>query len=225
MRTIALLFALVGWTLTPATAGTIKGTVRAEGKREAQQDIAGGKYESRRYKFLERVNYDELREFVVYIDQPLAEKPVPPEKPVEVVVQKDAMFTPHVLPVVVGTKVAWPNHDEIFHNVFSVSEPGPFDLGLYKDEVHVVPFTKPGRVDAFCSIHARMHCIILVLENSHFAVTDAKRHYAITNVPPGTYKLKAWHERVPAQVKEITVPANGDVTVDFTLGITGLPKY
>jgi hypothetical protein len=44
-------------------------------------------------------------------------------------------------------------------------------------------------------------------------------------VPAGTYKLKAWHERLPAQVKEITVPESGEVRTDFTLSITNLPKY
>jgi len=42
---------------------------------------------------------------------------------------------------------------------------------------------------------------------------------------PGTYKLKAWHERLPADEKEITVPASGEIKVDFTLGIKNLPQY
>jgi hypothetical protein len=70
-----------------------------------------------------------------------------------------------------------------------------------------------------------MHCIVLVLDNPYFAVTDAKGKYEIANVPAGTYRLKAWHERLPAQEKEIIVPSNGEVKVDFTLGITNLPKY
>ena len=64
-----------------------------------------------------------------------------------------------------------------------------------------------------------MHCIVLVLENPYFASTDVRNRYRIENVPAGTYKLKAWHERLPPQVKEITVPATGEVKVDFTLGI------
>jgi len=43
------------------------------------------------------------------------------------------MFAPHVLPVMVGTIVEWPNKDDIYHNVFLYSEAKPFDLGLYKD--------------------------------------------------------------------------------------------
>jgi len=64
-----------------------------------------------------------------------------------------------------------------------------------------------------------------VLENSYFAATDAHGRYSITNVPPGTYKLKAWHERLPAQTKEIVVPETGEAQMEFVLGINNLPKY
>ena len=207
-------------------AGDITGSVRAEGKEGAEAPTdRGGNYESRKFKFVERVDYSQLRDFVVYVDQPMAEKPVPPAKPLEVVTQKDATFKPHVMPIVVGTTVEWPNQDEILHNVYSFSDAKQFDLGLYKDKVKPVPFDKPGRVDVFCSIHSKMHCVILVLENPYFAIADAKNTFTITNVPPGTYRLKAWHERVPSQVKEVLVPEKGAVKVDFVLGIKGLPKY
>ena len=135
------------------------------------------------------------------------------------------MFTPYVLPVVVGTTVQWPNNDQIFHNVFSMSETTNFDLGLYKGNPpeKTITFNKAGRADVFCSIHANMHCIVLVLPNQYFSLANDRNYYAISNVPPGTYKLKAWHERVPARAKEITVPPTGDVKVDFELGFDNLP--
>ena len=228
------LFAIVGLSagLTAnVSAGTITGIVKAEGKPGTEPGTAGGKYDSRKFKFVERVDYSALRDFVVYIDQSLAEKSAPPAKAVQVVTrkvsQKSATFSPHVLPVLVGTTVEWPNNDEIFHNVFSISDVKSFDLDLYQGNPPEkrVTFDKPGRVDVFCSIHSAMHCIVLVLENPHFTATDEKGHYSITNVPPGTYKLKAWHERLPAQAKEVVVTNDGEVKVDFTLGITNLPKY
>lgn len=222
---ISILFA----SLT-ANAGAIHGIVRAQGKTGADQELAGGKYDSRKFKFIARINYAELRDFVVYIDQPVAEKARPPAQPVQVitrrVTQRGAMFSPRVLPLVVGTTVEWPNNDDIFHNVFSISDPKPFDLGLYKNpDIKKVVFDKPGRVDVFCSIHSSMNCIVLVLETPYFSATDQKGRYSITNIPPGSYRLKAWHERLPSQTREITVPETGEVKLDFTLGITNLPNY
>jgi plastocyanin len=211
-------------------AGTITGTVRAEGKAAAAGDTTGAAYDSRKFKFAERVNYAEMCDFVVYVVGPVGTNAAAPEKPVRVITtkkvsQRGAMFSPHVLPVVAGTTVEWPNYDEILHNVFSLSETKPFDLDLYKAPVvKQVTFDQPGRVDVFCSIHTAMSCVVLVLENPYFAATGEKGHYVILNVPPGTYQLKAWHERLPAQVQTITVPEKGEVKADFTLGIKGLPK-
>ena len=205
-------------------AGTISGIVHAEGKDAPTQDVAAGKYDSRKFKFAERINYAELRDFVVYIDLPASAKT--PRPVIKTISQKGATFTPHVSPIMMGTTIEWPNQDDIFHTVFSISEAKQFDLELYKSpEVKRVPFDKPGRVDVFCSIHTTMNCVILVLENPWFALSDAKGAYSITNVPPGTYTLKAWHERLPIATKEVVVPPTGDVKADFTLGINNLPKY
>ena len=217
--------------LLRAQAGSLSGTVHAEGKSTPTTEAASGNYQSRKYKFVEKINYAELRDFVVYIDGPVGTNTSTPAKPVVVetrrVAQQGAVFTPHVLPVAAGTCVEWPNNDEIFHNVFSMSDTKQFDLDLYKGNPpdKKVVFDKTGRVDVFCSIHANMHCIVLVCPNPYFAVADESGHYSITNVPPGKYQLKAWHERLPALTKEIVVPETGEVRTDFVLGIKDLPKY
>jgi len=209
-----------------ANGGNIEGTVRAVPVEIPGQAGGGGKYDSRKFKFLDKVDYDALKEFVVFIDQVPEVKPEPPKKAVQVVTQKDGLFRPHVLPILAGTTVEWPNKDEIYHNVFSFSEARPFDLGLYKDEPKpkLVTFDKNGRVDVFCSIHSQMHCIVLVLETPCFSATDAKGAYAIRDVPPGHYRVKAWHERLPPVVLETDVPTNGAVKLDFTLSVKGLPR-
>ena len=215
-----------------AAGGTISGTVRAQGKPGTEGDAGGGKYDSRQFKFVERLNYAEMRDFVVYIEGPVSSKIEPPTHPAQVVTQRvkqqGAVFLPHVLPVLVGTTVEWPNEDDILHNVFSISDAAQFDLGLYKrpytNHVPSWKFDKPGRVDVFCSIHTRMSCIVLVLENPFFTVSTERGSYSIPNVPVGTYKLKAWHERMPSQVREITVPESGELKVDFVLTVSGLPK-
>lgn len=231
MKCLLPILAAFFWATSGVPAGTITGTVRAQGKEGTDNAAPGGNYDSRKYKFAERIDYAEMHEFVVFIDGPIVTNAAPPDKSVQVVTtrkisQKGAVFSPRLLPVMAGTTVEWPNQDEIFHNVFSISDTKPFDLGLYKHpEVKRVTFDKPGRVDAFCSIHKSMTCVVLVLENPFFAATDDKGRYSIPNVPAGTHKLKAWHERLPSHTKEITVTAEGEVRMDFLLGITNLPKY
>lgn len=216
---LVLMFALV------ARAGVITGTVSAEGKAELGQGNTG-RYDSRKFKFVEKVNYAELRDFLVFIEGRMTNGLPVTNLFKTVLTQKDAMFHPHVLAVAVGTTVEWPNQDDIYHNVFSMSETKPFDLGLYKAPTNkFVLFDQSGRVDVFCSIHSDMHCVVMVLQNPYFAQTDAKGRFKITDVPPGTYKVRAWHERLPADSREISVPENGEVKVDFTLGIKNLPKY
>ena len=230
MKHILIAIVLAGTGAT-AFAGTIVGNVRAEGKADAAGDpVAGGAYENRKYKFVEKVDYSAMHDFVVYVEGSFGTNSASTnvtEVATTRVAQEGAMFTPHVLPVMVGTTIEWPNDDEIYHNVFSMSDAKQFDLGLYKGPhpEKRVTFDKPGRVDVFCSIHSNMHCIILVLENPYFARTDENGNYKIPDVPPGTYKLKAWHERLPADEKEIIVPTNGAVQVNFTLGIKNLPQY
>src|ERR1044071_4977729 len=206
-------------------AGTLCGTVKAQPKPELAEAPAGGvKYDSRQFKFVEKIKYDQIKDFIVYIEGAMTNITfATPSR--DVITQKDAMFHPHVMPVVVGTEVRWPNKDDIFHNVFSISDAKNFDLGLYKDPaIGKVTFDKAGRVDVFCSIHSQMNCVILVLQNPFFTATDAKGNFRITNIPAGTYKFKAWHERLPGQAKEITIPEGGEVRADFVVGVVNLSK-
>src|SRR5688572_1692705 len=227
IRSVASIVLIASITTT-GLAASIIGTVRGlPPKGDAGQKAGGGAYESRRYKYVEKIDYDQLRDFVVYVDQPMTEV-MPAELAGQTVktTQKDANFEPHVLPVVVGTSVRWPNEDDIFHNVFSMSDAKEFDLDYYKKEkVPEVRFDRVGRVDVFCAIHPKMHCIILVVPNPFFAVADDKGRFVIKNVPAGTYKVRGWHERMPSQTREIVVPEVGDVKIDFALGLGELPKY
>jgi len=206
-------------------AGTIRGTIRAQPPPGAEAPSGdGGAYASRKWKFVEKIDYEHLTDFVVYIDRAMTNG-TSVRTSAAVTTQKDASFEPHVLPIAVGSTVRWPNEDEIYHNVFSTSEAKEFNLGLYhKERTPEITFDRVGRVDVFCAIHTNMHCIILVLPNAFFSMADARGRFVIKDVPAGTYPLRAWHERMPGQVKEIVVPADGEVKVDFVLGLGVLPK-
>ncbi len=129
-----------------------------------------------------------------------------PEK-VPDIVQKNKEFSPGILPVVVGQEVRFPNHDKIYHNVFSISPIKSFDLGQYKgkEPPKLVTFEKPGLVPIFCNIHPEMITYVVVLENNACAITDKGGTFQIGNVPPGTYNVNAWLPQAKRVSQEIVV--------------------
>jgi len=129
------------------------------------------------------------------------------------IVQEDRKFYPDILPVVVGQKVRFPNHDHIYHNVFSISPTKVFDLGQYKecDSPKCVTFEKPGLVPVFCNIHPQMLTYVIVLENNAYAMTDKEGAFQIGNVPSGTYTVNAWLPKAKHVSQKILIQPGQDV--------------
>jgi plastocyanin len=110
--------------------------------------------------------------------------------------QKNKMFSPHILAIAVGTFVDFPNADPIFHNAFSSYNAEIFDVGLYAPGTsRAVQFSREGIVRVFCNIHASMSAVIVVLPTHYFATTVRDGSFQISNVPPGDYQLSVFHER------------------------------
>jgi hypothetical protein len=110
-------------------------------------------------------------------------------------VQKDKMFTPHLLVVPLGSSVAFPNLDPFYHNVFSLYNGKRFDLGLYESGTsRAVRFDREGVSYIFCNIHPQMGAVVLALGTPYYAVSTAAGAIAIHDVPPGSYRLHVWSE-------------------------------
>lgn len=140
--------------------------------------------------------------------------------------QVNKTFVPGVLPVVVGTRVSFPNRDQIHHHVYSFSRTKTFELPLYKGtDAPPVVFDRPGVVKVACNIHDWMSAIILVLPTTHFAVTDANGAFTLPDLPAGSYELAAWHERsrlkVEATARQVTVAAQ-TLEITFTLPLSAV---
>jgi plastocyanin len=138
--------------------------------------------------------------------------------------QVDKAFVPGILPVVVGTRVTFPNRDQIHHHVYSFSRTKSFELPLYKGtDAPPVVFDKPGVVKVACNIHDWMSAIILVLPTPHFVVTDVNGAFRLNDLPEGSYDLVAWHERsrlkVDATAQRVTVDTQSPEVI-FTLPLT-----
>jgi plastocyanin len=130
------------------------------------------------------------------------------------VVMKEAKFDRRVLAVEVGDTVSFPNRDVIYHNVWSLSKTKPFDLGTYKaPEERSVTFDKPGLVKVFCNIHPEMILTVLVMQNSHYAITKKNGSFKLDNIPPGDYQLRVWVEGQKPETRKLTLKAKSKAKV------------
>jgi plastocyanin len=156
------------------------------------------------------------RTAVVVYAEPLNARPIQPGR--FKITQKNKSFTPRLLAVPVGSTVSFPNDDLIFHNVFSLSRPSPFDLGLYRDgESKDRTFTAAAVYRVFCNIHPQMSATILVVPTPYITETDGTGNYRF-DLPAGRYRITAWGERSnqPSSM-EVTVGTDAQTLSDLSL--------
>ncbi len=129
--------------------------------------------------------------------------------------QKNKMFSPHLLVVPVGSIVLFPNKDPFFHNVFSLFDGKRFDLGLYEaGSTREVTFSREGVSYIFCNIHPEMSAVVLALSTPFYGTADANGVFRLRGVPAGEYELHVWVEGEQQSVldqltKKIRVPSEG----------------
>lgn len=160
---------------------------------------------------------DEMRNVVVYVQRVSGEEPSATRMTMS---QRDEQFLPRVLPVTRGATVDFPNGDDVYHNVFSLSSAKTFDLGRYpRGASKRVTFDKAGPVQVFCHIHSDMSAVVLVLENPYYAIPVENGRYVIENVPAGEYTVVGWHERIKSVTHSVRVVAGETVKQDFNIPI------
>ncbi|MDX1566461.1 MAG: carboxypeptidase regulatory-like domain-containing protein [Longimicrobiales bacterium] len=135
-----------------------------------------------------------------------------------VITQRDRTIIPHVTAIRVGTRIDFPNEDDVFHNLFSLSDPRPFNLGRYPPgESRSVTFDRPGVVRMFCDIHSEMTAVIRVLDTPWFTRPDPDGGFRIPSVPEGRRTVVAWHDQLGADTVQVEVSTGSDARVDFQL--------
>ena len=132
--------------------------------------------------------------------------------------QRNERFVPHVLAVMVGTVVDFPNSDLIYHNVFSLSRAKRFDLGRYAaGKSKGVRMDRTGVVRVFCDIHSHMSAFVLVFNHPFFDVTDVEGRFELPALPSGSYTVVGWYEGEARITRSVVVPPSGWAEVDLVV--------
>lgn len=136
-------------------------------------------------------------------------------------VQFGKAFDPNVVAVTRGDRVAFPNQDGTYHNIFSLKP--KFDLGQYRQGSKSVRFTELGVFQVFCNIHPQMVGWVVVVPNAAFAVAGADGRYRVEGIKPGRRTVVVWHPQAEVQTRELEFVAGAaaslDVAVDAVIPI------
>jgi plastocyanin len=209
-----------------ADAATLTGVVRFEGaapKRPALQMAADPFCQSQHTapELDEAVVLGpagELANVIVFVRQVAGNFP-PPSTPA-LLDQKGCKYIPHVTAVQVGQQIEIRNSDATLHNVHAMPEinrqfnEGQPVQGMKSTRKFDKAEAKPFVIK--CDVHGWMKSYMAVLPHPYHSVSQPNGTFSIANLPPGSYKLVAWHEKFGEQEQDVTVGAKEQKQVSFT---------
>ena len=206
--------------LAAASAASLAGTVKLAGPAPARRTLAVVKHKE---VCDESVTDDRLvvgpggglRYAVVTIEGVRGE--AKPERDVTHILDNRACrFEPHVQVAEVGQWLELRNSDPILHNADAWIGKDPiFNVGLPPAAVKRKPLARPGLIAINCDVgHTWMNAYVDVGADPYHTVTDAYGDYEIRDVPPGTYKLRVWHEELGTLEQPVTITADKRTTAD-----------
>lgn len=157
-----------------------------------------------------------LENVVVYVSDGLGTSTFPiPDEPA-VMEQKGCQYKPHVLAMRASQKLKVVNSDDTTHNI----HPEPNNNREWNVvQHHGVPIEQVFAreeiaISVKCNIHPWMRSYIAVLKNPYFAVTGKNGSFELKDLPPGSYTIQAWHEKLGTRTQKITL-GGASQTVEF----------
>jgi plastocyanin len=160
-----------------------------------------------------------LKNAIVIVESVKRGKPMPDAAQNAQINQKNCEYDPHVFVVAANSNVSILNSDPTLHNIhmyqgddslFNIAQPVQNQINNHKLE-------KVGMVYAECDVHGWMKAHIAVVNNPYYAVTDNSGKFSIRDLPPGTYKVKVWHEYLGEKTQEITVNPKTEFALNLDL--------
>ena len=130
--------------------------------------------------------------------------------------QKKCRYEPHVMAVPVDAELKIHTSDPVNHNIHTYSfENDPINIMFIPDqEEYSQEMEEVEIIKVECDLHSWMTAWIVVTPNSYSAISKSNGSFKILDVPPGDYKLTAWHETLGNLTKDITIK-DTDINIKF----------
>jgi plastocyanin len=211
----------------PATAGDINGTVVIEGTAPKNEPIkmaadptcvkqAPGPQLQEAY--VVGADGKSLGNVFVYVKDGLGNYVYDPPS-AAVLDQKGCRYIPHVIGLRVGQRLEIVNSDPTLHNIHATPKvnsefnTGQPMQGMKTDHTFTA---KEVMVPFKCDVHGWMNAYAGVLDHPYFGITGPDGKVTLKGLPPGTYTVEAWHERLGAATESVTLGAKESKDVTFT---------
>ncbi len=212
-----------------SNGGTITGKVSYSGKDPdpkiftitKDNDVCGDG--DRKIDYV-RVTNGALNDTVVYLKKVKSGKAFSADLDNPEINQKKCGFIPFLSVMKNKDKLLVRNSDPVLHNihtyeiigkakktVFNISQPPEL-----KTINKTVKLKRGTSMKLECDAHDFMHGFVFVAKNPYYSVVKEDGSYSIDNVPPGKYKIIAWHGFIGEEKGKVTVTAGGKASVDFT---------
>ncbi len=164
-----------------------------------------------------------LENVIVSVKSGLGARAFPPPAAPVVLDQKGCHYAPHVVAVQIGQSLEIANSDDTLHNVHAVPTINEeFNIGQPVKGMKNT-FTFKAREIAIllkCDVHGWMSAYVGVVEHPFFAVTAGGGRFTLEGLPPGTYEVEAWHEKLGTQVQTVTVGEKATKDIGFTFKVS-----
>jgi len=161
-----------------------------------------------------------LSNVVVYISAG-GEEESAPTQPVKLN-QRGCRYIPHVLAVAANQEIWVQNDDSVAHTVHPMAR---INTELNRSQPPgtppmVIKYDKPEIIRVKCELHPWMRGVFVVLKSPHYSVSDESGGFAMPDLPPGKYTVKAWHEQFGEQSQVVSIGGGETKELHFVFKVT-----